>query len=121
MHPDEVAVSTSVPHERKAHHFTVLIPVRPDEAPEEQQRKAAVARRITEVEKPAHTTFDVKLYFALFRVGEARLGTDTLLGPSSRFAAVLLGTTGLASGYLTDVPPWSIGGRIVAGNEEQCS
>jgi phage tail-like protein len=114
-------VSAVLPRERKAHHFTVLIPVRPDEAPEEQQRKAGVARRITEIEKPAHTTFDVKLYFALFRVGEARLGTDTVLGPGSRFAAVLLGTTALASGYLSYVPPWSVTGRMVAGSEEQRS
>jgi phage tail-like protein len=113
-------VSMVLPRQSKAHHFTVLIPVQPDEAPEEQQRKAGIARRITEIEKPAHTTFDVKLYFALFRVGEARLGADTVLGPGSRFAAVLLGTTGLASGYLSYVPPWSVKDRMVAGSEEQC-
>ena len=37
-----------------------------------------MARRITEIEKPAHTTFEVKLYFALFRVGEAQFSERIL-------------------------------------------
>jgi phage tail-like protein len=113
-------VSSVLPRRRKAHHFTVLIPVRVGEAPEQQQRRAGIARRITELEKPAHTSFDVKLYFALFRVGEARLGEDTVLGPGSRFTAVVLGATALSSGYLSYVPPWSVTSRLVAGGQEQC-
>jgi hypothetical protein len=70
---------------RTAHHFSVLLPVSDVTADAyELDRRLGLARRIVELEKPAHTTFDVRFYWAFFRIGEARLGIDTQLGAGSR-------------------------------------
>ena len=73
---------------RTAHRFTVLIPAilggnAPDSA-EEQNRKLELVKRVVELEKPAHTVFDLRFYWNLFRLDEVRLGLDTLLGLGSR-------------------------------------
>jgi phage tail-like protein len=74
-----------MPIARSAHRFSVLLPVATANTdPNEMQRSLELARRIVELEKPAHSVFDVRFYWALNRVGEARLGLDTLLGTSSR-------------------------------------
>ena len=111
-------VSLVLPIRRNAHHFTVLVPINAGEDPETQQRELDLVQRIVEVEKPAHAYFEVKPYWALFRVGEARLGLDTLLGVGSRFAAVLLGRSYLAEGYLTAPHPWDVADRIVTGRDD---
>ena len=51
-----------------------------------RERRAIQDRvaRLVDLEKPAHTIFDVQLYWVAFRVGEARLGKDTLLDLGSR-------------------------------------
>jgi len=68
-----------------AHRFSVLLPVTGvTEDPADLDERMRRARRIVEIEKPAHTVFDVRLYWALNRVGEARLGIDTLLNAGSR-------------------------------------
>jgi len=74
-----------------AHRFTVLLPVPLSLAfnPEEHQRRLDLSRRIVELEKPAHTVFDVKFYWAMFRIGEARLALDTLLAEGSRVPQLL--------------------------------
>jgi phage tail-like protein len=69
---------------RHAHRFSVLIPSRPNADRAELLERLALARRVVEAEKPAHTIFDVGFYWALFRVGEARLGFDTLIDVGSR-------------------------------------
>lgn len=70
---------------RTAHRFSVLLPVTGvTEDPFELDERLRRARRIVELEKPAHTVFDVRLYWALNRIGEARLGVDTLLNAGSR-------------------------------------
>jgi phage tail-like protein len=70
---------------RSAHRFSVLLPVRSaNEDPAALDERLRLAQRIVDLEKPAHTVFDVRLYWALNRVGEARLGVDTLLGQGSR-------------------------------------
>jgi phage tail-like protein len=77
--------------QRAAHRFTVLLPVPLSLAfnPEEHQRRMDLSRRIVELEKPAHTVFDVKFYWAMFRIGEARLALDTLLAEGSRAPQLL--------------------------------
>lgn len=73
------------PREIAAHRFSVLIPLTSVNAnADELYAKVALARRIVEIEKPAHTVFDVRLFWAMNRLGEARLGQDTLLGAGSR-------------------------------------
>ena len=74
-----------LPAHASAHRFTVLLPVRnvgTDMAALGRDRE--LARRIVDLEKPAHTVFDVRFYFAMNRIGEARLGFDTTLGSGSR-------------------------------------
>ena len=83
-----------------AHRFSVLLPM-PSGAnvdPELAHRQLELARRIVELEKPAHTTFDVRFYWAMFRVGEARLGMDTRLDENMR--EQLIPPMVLGRGYL---------------------
>jgi phage tail-like protein len=70
---------------RTAHRFSVLLPIADVTSdPAELERRLGLARRIVELEKPAHTVFDVRFYWAFFRIGEARLGLDTQMGSGSR-------------------------------------
>jgi phage tail-like protein len=76
--------------QRHAHRFSVLIPSPgPDADVARLQERLALARRVIELEKPAHTIFDVGFYWALFRVGEARLGLDTLIDAGGRALRLL--------------------------------
>jgi len=93
---------------RTAHRFSVLLPVSvvtkdiamEDPAmPAMMERQIQLARRIIELEKPAHTVFDVRFYWALNRIGEARLGLDTLLDQGSR-APQLIPDAVLGQAYL---------------------
>ena len=68
-----------------AHRFSVLLPRRAvDQDFDAEQDMLAVARRLVALEKPAHTSFDVRFYWAMNRIGEARTGIDTQLGQGSR-------------------------------------
>jgi len=88
------------PMDTAAHRFSVLLPVTSVSTdPATLADKAALARRIVAIEKPAHTAFDVRFYFAMNRIGEARLGLDTSLGQGSR-APELLPPAILGSAYL---------------------
>ncbi len=85
---------------RTAHRFSVLLPVSVvTEDPAMMERQIQLARRIIELEKPAHTVFDVRFYWALNRIGEARLGLDTLLDQGSR-APQLIPDAVLGQAYL---------------------
>ena len=66
---------------RFGHRFTVLLPVCPDELPDSPAvlERRAIAERVVAVQKPAHTVATVRLYWSAFRVGYARLGTDSTL------------------------------------------
>ncbi len=83
--------ATLLPIHAHAHRFSVLLPVRPgdptDTATLDALRRLAV--RLIDLEKPAHTIFDVRFYFAMNRIGEARLGFDTALGQGSRAPELL--------------------------------
>jgi phage tail-like protein len=81
--------SVVLPMRRKAHRFTVLLPwpmhvVDRSGTELDHVRLQDLATRIVDVQKPAHTLFDVKFFWAAFRIGEARLGDDTLLASGSR-------------------------------------
>lgn len=95
-----------LPMWRAAHRFTVLLPVPRGGFAEfaELQERRELARRVVELEKPAHTVFDVKFYWAMFRVGEVRLGYDTVLGQGSRapelMTPLVLGQAYLSESYL---------------------
>ena len=81
-------------------------------SPEERR---AIAERVVELQKPAHTTFDVKFFWAAFRVGEARLGEDTLLDLGSRdprlLQPVVLGREHAGESYLGGEPAPAAGRR----------
>ena len=109
-------VAEVLPTQRNAHRFTVLVPIQLSDDQATQSLKIQIAQRIATIEKPAHTQFDVKPYWALFRAGDARLGQDTLLGLGSRFAALVLSRDALAAGYLAYEAPWDVRTRAtVAG------
>jgi len=76
---------------RAAHRFSVLLPVPLSQrlSPEQQQDRLALAQRIIDLEKPAHTVYEVKFYWAMFRIGEARLQLDTVIDQGSRAPQLL--------------------------------
>ncbi|MEO6092091.1 MAG: phage tail protein [Novosphingobium sp.] len=94
-----------LPRRRAAHRFSVLLPLRNvSRGTAELDAEMALARRIVELEKPAHTEGDVRFYWAMNRLGEARLGRDTELGPGSRspdlIPPAILGRTYLGSSFV---------------------
>jgi phage tail-like protein len=98
--------SVIVPMQATAHRFTVMLPMPKSETPysDEHHRRIEIATRIVNLEKPAHTVFDVKFFWAMFRIGEARLGDDTLLDRGSRapelMPPLILGRNHLAESYI---------------------
>ncbi len=118
-----------LPIYRTAHRFTVLLPAPlGDKRLETGQDGLSIAdeRRelvdqIVRFEKPAHTVFDVKFYWALFRLGEARLGIDTLIDLGSRapelMQAMTLGRGYLSESYLAPGYPQTIVERRVVGRD----
>ncbi|MGA1839275.1 MAG: beta-galactosidase [bacterium] len=106
-----------LPIKRRAHRFTVLFPIDIKSTPEERKQGLDLIRHIVELEKPAHVTFEVKPYWALFRVGWARLGLDTIVGEGSRFVALCLGRDYMGDGYVTSFHPWNIPNRIVVDRD----
>ncbi|MEO0536683.1 MAG: phage tail protein [Cyanobacteria bacterium P01_A01_bin.123] len=91
----------------RAHRFTVLLPTPLTSATE------TLIRRIVELEKPAHTAFTIKQYWALFRVGEVRLGWDTVLGQGGQFETFVLGQSALAEATLAAAFPYTLNNRTV--------
>ena len=93
-------VTLVLPTQRNAHRFTVLVPVTLSQSREEQQRRRDLADRVARIEKPAHTAYDVKLYWGLFRVGEARAGMDSVIGLGSRTVALVLGQEAVGAAHV---------------------
>ncbi|MDX1655227.1 MAG: beta-galactosidase, partial [Candidatus Competibacteraceae bacterium] len=121
-HPQRLAdwigfVSLTVPIERNAHRFIVLVPTDPEESESARQRRLERVRGIVAREKPAHTRFDVQPFWALFQVGGARLGLDTILGEGSRYTALVLGADHLGGGYLAPSHPMNARDRRVVGRD----
>lgn len=109
--------------QRTAHRFTVLLPAPVSLAftPAEQQLRMDLSRRVVELEKPAHTVFDVKFYWAIFRVGEARLQLDTLIQQGSRAPQLLprmiLGQGFVGGSYLAPPVPEDASNRLILGRD----
>lgn len=110
-------VSAALPLRREAHRFTVLVPTRPDEPPADRERRLALIDRIARRERPAHTDSEVKPFWALFRVGSARVGLDTQLGEGGRFVAMVLDAGYLGQGWLAEGLPWGAADRNVIGRD----
>jgi len=107
---------------RTAHRFSVLLPVGgTDDAEQRRLQRLELVRRIIELEKPAHTVFDVKFYWSLFRIGEARLGEDTLVDRGGRSPDLLpplrLGEGHLAESHLTPAHPHDVADRRIVGRD----
>jgi phage tail-like protein len=106
-----------------AHRFTVLLPAPVSLAfsPDEHQNRLDLARRIVDLEKPAHTVFDVKFYWEMFRIGEARLALDTLLDQTSRVPQLLprlaLDRGFVGSSYLAPPEPEDANDRYILGRD----
>ncbi len=99
--------SVVLPMRDAAHRFTVLLSMRASADPDgaEGLHRLNIAERVVNLEKPAHTTFDIKFYWELFRLGDARLGEDTLINLGGRAPQLMtpltLGRGRLAESYLT--------------------
>jgi phage tail-like protein len=108
---------------RLAHRFTVLIPLSKTDVEDAngQRQRLELAQRIVNLEKPAQTTFEVKFYWAFFRVGLARLGSDTLLDVGSRspylVSPMVLGRSYLLESYLAPGHPQNVRDRQVLGRD----
>jgi hypothetical protein len=105
-----------LPMARTAHTFSVLLPVSSaTEDPFAMEQRMQLARRIVELEKPAHTVFDVRFYWALNRIGEARLGVDTLIDVGSRAPQLLpdavLGRAYVGASFIAGATPPAGGDR----------
>jgi hypothetical protein len=101
-----------LPTRRAAHRFTVLLPVPPgddermdDRTPDERR---GIAERVVNLQKPAHTRFEIRFFWAAFRVGESRLGRDTLIDLGSRspnlMREAVLGRDHVGESYLGGHP-----------------
>jgi hypothetical protein len=108
---------------RTAHRFSVMlpVPVKLSTDTPAQQRRLALAKAVLELEKPAHTVFDIRFYWSMFRVGEARLGDDTLIDLGSRAPALMgpmvLGEGHLAETFLSAAPGADAPSRLQIGRD----
>jgi phage tail-like protein len=109
-----------LPMRALAHRFTVLLPVKPPEHPDDHeavsrnQVLAGLVKRIVELEKPAHTVFDVRFFWAVFRLGDARLGRDTIAELGTRglgFRPTVLGREHIGETVLSNGLPADLASR----------
>ncbi len=110
-------VSLVLPTIRYAHHFTVLVPTALNSYAPWDGPDPEIVRRIVDLEKPAHTRFDVKQYFAMFRVGETRLGMESIIDHGRPLQEMVLGDNYLAEGFLSVPSAWKAPGRFILGRE----
>jgi phage tail-like protein len=94
-----------------AHTFSVLVPEGLS------AEEAAMVERITQLEKPSHAAFDVRRFWDFFRVGETRLGIDTVLAEESRFQKMVMGRSYLDEGYLHPSHPMDVANRVIADRD----
>lgn len=91
-----------------SHRFIVLLPKPPGAASDPSQvdplGQLPLAKRLIDLYKPAHTTYELRFYWAAFQVGDARLEHDTAIDVGSRAPQLRvpaqLGNSYAASSYL---------------------
>ena len=67
----------------QANHFHVTVRL-PTGSPEQHQRQGVIARALIELEKPAHTSYDMELLFPSMQIGQSsQIGVNTLIGTGS--------------------------------------
>lgn len=116
---DPVGVSpTGISVAEAAHRFSVLLPYHFETEAAVTGDALRMAERIIELEKPAHTWFDIKEYWNMFRVGEARLGLDTQIGYSTFFQPLVLGDAILPHTTLGCPYPFDVADRFVMGRNQ---
>lgn len=72
-----------------------------------------MVRRIVELEKPTHTSFELIRSSESFYIGTARLGLDTRIGENRQYQPSQLGSAYLAETYLETPFPYTIPDRMV--------
>jgi hypothetical protein len=111
--------SVVLPAYDAAHQFTVFLP-QGTLGLSERDARIDLVRRIVSLEKPAHTVFAVRFYWAFFRVGEARIGEGTVVDLGSRspelLAPFVLDRNYLGSGYLGDEHPARLSSSCAGGS-----
>ena len=96
-----------------AHHFTVVLPA--TAAPDDDA--LATLRQLVEVQKPAHTVFQLRFVRPGVRIGcQSTVGVDTLVGdyPSEPLGELRLGQSGLI-GTPDDIQPKLGSTRLTSG------
>jgi phage tail-like protein len=112
----EPAAGTTVA--ASAHRFSVLLPHRLEQDSAGNGDTLRMVERIVELEKPSHTWFDIREYWNMFRVGEARLGLDTGIGYSTFFQPLVLGDSILPNATLGCPYPLNVEDRFVMGRNQ---
>jgi phage tail-like protein len=73
-------VPTIVESDDPPHHFTITMRL-PEAAAQDRLRQSAIAHALIDLEKPAHTFYDLDLQFPTMQIGvTSTVGVDTLLG-----------------------------------------
>jgi hypothetical protein len=109
--------------QRTAHRFTVLLAVDDKEFhdPARQEMRRELAERIIAVEKPAHTVFELRFYWGMFRIGEVRLGDDTVLDRGSRnpmlMSPLILGRGFTLDNTLSAAHPDTVEDRFISNRD----
>jgi hypothetical protein len=110
-------VSAVLPAGRSAHRATVLVPIRLDDSDEERAQRLGRVRRVVDVEAPAHTLVEVQPFWAALRVGEARVGLETIVGEGTRYTDMVLGRGRLAQAVLPGGDTWRLPDRVVVDRD----
>ncbi|MGY1776791.1 phage tail protein [Geodermatophilus sp. SYSU D00804] len=108
-----VFVSAVLPIRRAAHRCSVLVPVGLADTDEQRARRLGRVQRVVDVDRPAHTLVDVKPYWAALRVGEARVGLESIVGEGGRYVDVVLGGGRLAHAAVPGGATWRADRRVV--------
>ena len=94
-----------------AHRFIVQVP------PDLTDVQLDMVKRIVELEKPAHTEFELMRSSESFYIGAARIGRDTRIGQNRQYVPAQLGSASLAETYLETPFPYNIPDRMVRNRD----